>query len=81
LHVNDHEPRRVRPGVQWPIESRPPGLTWPRPSPSQPNQPPLDLTDHEPEVAGTERPSRPGEGTLSHHIFEIWRVRKVADHS
>lgn len=39
------------PCVQWLIESRPPGLTWSRPSPSQPNQPPLDLTDHEPDVA------------------------------
>jgi hypothetical protein len=33
--------------VQWLIESRPPGLTWSRPSPSQSNQPPLDLIDHE----------------------------------
>jgi hypothetical protein len=33
--------------VQWLIESRPPSLTWSRPSPPQPNQPPLDLTDQE----------------------------------
>ena len=33
--------------VQWLIESRPPSLTWARPSPQQPNQPPLDLIDHE----------------------------------
>ena len=33
--------------VQWQIESRPPSLTWARPSPQQPNQPPLDLIDHE----------------------------------
>ena len=39
------------PCVQWLIESRPPSLTWSRPSPSQPNQPPLDLTDHEPDDA------------------------------
>ena len=32
--------------VQWLIESRPPSLTWSRSSPPQPNQPPLDLTDH-----------------------------------
>ena len=33
--------------VQWLIESRPPSLTWARPSPHQSNQPPLDLIDHE----------------------------------
>jgi hypothetical protein len=33
--------------VQWLIESRPPSLTWSRPSPQQSNQPPLDLIDHE----------------------------------
>ena len=33
--------------VQWLVESRPPSLTWTRPAPPQPNQPPLDL--HEPE--------------------------------
>jgi hypothetical protein len=38
--------------VQWLIESRPPSLTWARPSPQQSNQPPLDLTDHEFDHAG-----------------------------
>jgi len=33
--------------VQWLIESRPPSLTWARPSPQQSNQPPLDLIDQE----------------------------------
>ena len=33
--------------VRWLIESRPPSLTWARPSPQQSNQPPLDLIDHE----------------------------------
>jgi Family of unknown function (DUF6459) len=33
--------------VQWLVESRPPSLTWARPSPQQSNQPPLDLIDHE----------------------------------
>ena len=34
--------------VQWLVESRPPGLTWSRSSPSlHPNQPQLDLSDHE----------------------------------
>jgi hypothetical protein len=37
--------------VQWLIESRPPSLTWARPSPPQPNQPPLDLTGHQPDHA------------------------------
>ena len=31
--------------VQWLIESRPPSLTWARPSPQQSNQPALDLID------------------------------------
>jgi Family of unknown function (DUF6459) len=31
--------------VQWLIESRPPSLTWSRPTPPEANQPPLDLTD------------------------------------
>jgi Family of unknown function (DUF6459) len=35
------------PSVQWLIESRPPGITWPRPAPAEPNQPTLDLADHE----------------------------------
>ena len=39
------------PSVHWLIESRPPSLTWARPSPPQPNQPPLDLTDHQPDHA------------------------------
>jgi Family of unknown function (DUF6459) len=33
--------------VQWLVESRPPSLTWSRPSPPPSNQPPLDLGDHE----------------------------------
>jgi hypothetical protein len=36
-----------RPSVSWLIESRPPSLTWARPSPPQCNQPQLDLTDQE----------------------------------
>ena len=35
--------------VQWLIESRPPSLSWSRPSPPQSNQPALDFTDHEPD--------------------------------
>jgi hypothetical protein len=33
--------------VQWLIESRPPGLAWSRATRAEPNQPPLDLVDHE----------------------------------
>jgi hypothetical protein len=33
--------------VRWLIESRPPSLTWARPSPQPSDQPPLDLIDHE----------------------------------
>jgi Family of unknown function (DUF6459) len=33
--------------IQWLIESRPPGLAWSRPTRVEPNQPPLDLVDHE----------------------------------
>ena len=46
--------------IQWLIESRPPSLTWSRPSPSQPNQPPLDLTDHEPDDAEVATPNDRG---------------------
>jgi hypothetical protein len=35
------------PRVQWLIDSRPPSLTWARPSPPQRNQPQLDLIDQE----------------------------------
>jgi hypothetical protein len=46
--------------IQWLIESRPPGLTWSRPSPSQPNQPSLDLIDHKPDVAEAAAPDDRG---------------------
>jgi hypothetical protein len=39
------------PHVQWLIDSRPPSLTWARPSPPQRNQPQLDFTDQEPGYA------------------------------
>jgi hypothetical protein len=46
--------------VQWLIESRPPSLTWSRSSPPPTNQPPLDLVDHEPDVAEAAAPDDRG---------------------
>jgi Family of unknown function (DUF6459) len=37
--------------VQWLIESRPASVSWSRPAPPQPNQPPLDLIAHESDAA------------------------------
>lgn len=37
--------------VHWLTESRPPSLTWARPSPPESNQPLLDLIDHEQDAA------------------------------
>jgi hypothetical protein len=48
------------PYVQWLIESRPPSLTWSRSSPPPTNQPPLDLVDHEPDVAEAAAPDDRG---------------------
>ncbi len=39
------------PYVHWLTESRPPSLTWARPSPPESNQPLLDLIDHEQDAA------------------------------
>jgi hypothetical protein len=50
----------MMPSVQWLIESRPPSLSWSRPSLPQPNQPPLDLTDHEPDRDAGAAPDRRG---------------------
>jgi Family of unknown function (DUF6459) len=35
--------------VQWLIESRPPSVSWTRPTPPQSNQPTLEFADHEPD--------------------------------
>ena len=48
------------PSVRWLIESRPPSLTWLRPTPSPSNQPPLDLSDHEIDRAEITRPNDRG---------------------
>ena len=46
--------------VQWLIESRPPSVSWSRPSPPQLNQPALDFTDHEPDHVQTVGPNDRG---------------------
>jgi hypothetical protein len=46
--------------VQWLIKSRPPSLTWSLPAPLPPNQPPLDLNDHESDVAEAAGPDHRG---------------------
>ena len=48
------------PCVRWLMESRPPSLTWSRPSALQPNQPPLDLIDHESDDAEVAAPNDRG---------------------
>jgi hypothetical protein len=51
FNVNNHS---VAAYVLRPVADRKPAtpsLTWSRPSPPQPNQPPLDLTDHQPDHA------------------------------
>jgi Family of unknown function (DUF6459) len=42
--------------VHWLIESRPPSVSWSRPGPPQPNQPPLDLFAQESHAAEVVRP-------------------------
>ena len=46
--------------VQWLVESRPPSLTWTRPAPPQPNQPPLDLHEHDQDNAPIAAPNDRG---------------------
>ena len=60
FHVNCHDIVAYVLDIQRLIESRPPSLTWSRPSASQPNQPPLDLTDHESDVAEAPAPDDRG---------------------
>jgi hypothetical protein len=53
-------PPSKRPSVSWLIESRPPSVSWSRPAPPQPNQPPLDFTDHESDRAEAAGPDDRG---------------------
>jgi Family of unknown function (DUF6459) len=46
--------------VQWLIESRPPSVSWSRPTPPQSNQPTLDFADHEPDHVDAVEPDDGG---------------------
>jgi hypothetical protein len=46
--------------VHWLIESRPPSVSWSRPAPPHPNQPPLDLIAHESDAAEVVAPRNGG---------------------
>jgi hypothetical protein len=62
--------------VQWLIESRPPGVSWSRPSPPQSNQPPLDFTDHEPDHVETVEPN--DRGVRVSMVKARWAARQRA---
>ncbi len=59
--------------IQWLIESRPASLTWPRSSPPQPNQPPLDLIDHGPDLA--ESTARNDRGVRVRTVKACWAAQ------
>jgi hypothetical protein len=61
------------PSVSWLIESRPPSLTWARPSPPQQNQPPLDLIDHESDQAEAVAPNHRGVRAIT--VKARWAAR------
>src|SRR4029453_17507714 len=46
--------------VQWLIESRPPSVSWTRPTPPQSNQPTLEFADHEPDHVEATEPNDRG---------------------
>ena len=60
--------------VQWLIESRPPSLTWSRPSPPPTNQPPLDLVDREPDAAEAAAPD--GRGVRVSMVKARWAAKQ-----
>ena len=60
--------------VQWLVESRPPSLTWSRSSPPPTNQPPLDLADHEPDVAEAAAPD--DRGVRVSMVKARWAVKQ-----
>jgi hypothetical protein len=60
------------PYVYWLVESRPPSLTWLRPSPPPSNQPPLDLNDHQRDSAEI---SHSGQGVRLSTVKARWSAR------
>jgi hypothetical protein len=62
--------------VHWLIESRPPSLTWPRPSPPQSNQPPLDFADQEPDHVEASAPN--DRGVRVSMVKARWAARQRA---
>jgi Family of unknown function (DUF6459) len=65
------------PSVQWLIESRPPSLTWSRPKRRQPNQPPLDLVDHERDYLELAAPNH--RGVRATTVKARWAARPRPD--
>jgi Family of unknown function (DUF6459) len=66
--------------VQWLIESRPPSVSWSRPTPLQSNQPTLDFTDHEPDFVEAVEPN--DRGVRVSMVKARWAARQrpgVAD--
>jgi Family of unknown function (DUF6459) len=61
------------PYVHWLTESRPPSLTWARPSPPESNQPLLDLIDHE--QAGAEIATSQDRGVRLSTVKARWAAK------
>ena len=60
------------PRIQWLIDSRPPSLTWARPSPPLRNQPQLDLIDQETDCA---EPAGNDRGVRMSTVKARWAAR------
>ena len=63
--------------VRWLIESRPPGLAWSRPTRAEPNQPPLDLVDHDEGLPAAAAPNRPALRVST--VRAQWAARQRPD--
>jgi hypothetical protein len=62
--------------VQWLIESRPPSVSWSRPTPPQSNQPTLDFADHEPDHVEAVEPN--DRGVRVSMVNARWAARQRA---
>jgi hypothetical protein len=63
--------------VQRLIESRPPSVSWPRPTPPQSNQPPLEFADREPDHVDAVEPS--DGGVRVSVVSARWAARQRAE--